>query len=334
MWMLVIAVAVALAGSASAQAIQGTDTGFGGANSITGTVLSPTGQRMERRVSVRLASMEKGDRVAMTDDVGNFGFRGLPNGDFQIVIDKEKDFEPFTQNVNVFQMRGAPGGNYMVSIRLKYKAGAVPKPGVVNADLAGVPANALAYFKKANELAKAGNRKGAIEQLELAIAAHPKFALAYNDMGVQYLKMNDLGRADDAFKSALNIDSTYYPALLNHGIALYEMKLYEKAELVFLDVVKAKQGDPVGHYFLGQSMAYLGKFSDAQKELTEALALGGEAMAGPLREAHRLLAIIYSSKGDKKRAAAELEIYLKLAPAAPDAENLRQLIRQYKGTSN
>lgn len=333
-WLLVPMLVVGLAIFAPGQSIQGVDTGFGGGNSITGTVLTPSGQRMERRIAVRVVSMEKGDRVTMTDDFGNFGFRGLPNGDYQIVIDKEKEYEPFSQNVNVFQMRGTPGQNFMLSVRLKPKAGSQSKPGVVNAELAGVPADALAFFKKASELANSGDRKGAIEQLELAIAAHPKFALAYNDMGVQYLKMNDLGRADDAFKTALNIDAACFPALLNHGIVLFDIKKYADAEKVFLDVVKAKEGSAVGHYFLGQSMAYLGKFQDAQKELTTALKLGGEAMAGALNEARRLLAIIYANQGDKKKAADELEAYLKLAPTAADAEQLRQLIRQYRGTNN
>src|SRR5688500_3673529 len=125
-WQVILMASVALSGSLSAQQIQGTDTGFGGQNSITGSVLTPSGERNTRRISVRLRTMTKGDRVATTDESGNFAFRGLPNGDYQLVIDKEKDYEPFTQNVNVFQMRGTPGQSFLVSIRLKYKAGEAP----------------------------------------------------------------------------------------------------------------------------------------------------------------------------------------------------------------
>jgi len=59
--------------------------------------------------------------------------------------------------------------------------------------------------------------------------------------------------------------------------------------------------------------------------------LGGEAMAVAMKEAHRLLAIIYSTQGDKKRQAEELEIYLKLAPTSPDAEQIRKVLAQLKG---
>lgn len=324
--LLLIVVALGLTGAGSAQMINSTDVGLGGANSITGAVLSPSGTRIQGRVSVRLSTMTKGDRVAVTDDAGNFGFRGLTNGDYLVVIDKEKEYEPFTQSVNVFQMRGTPGQNYMLSIRLKSKPTNEPKPGVINAELAGIPETALAFFRKATELAQARDPKGAIEQFKKAIAEHPKFTLAYNDMGVQYLKLNDIDRADESFRSALRIDETSFPPLLNHGIALFTMKKYAEAEPVFRDVVKLRQDSAVGHYFLGQSLANLGKFVDGEKELIIAVTTGGPEM----KEGYRLLAIIYSYSGDNLRAATALETYLQLAPKAADAERLREKIAELR----
>lgn len=330
-WLLIIAMAVALAGSASAQRVQMTDTGFGGVNIVSGTVLSPSGGRMEGHISVKLSSMTRGDRVAVTDELGNFGFSGLRNGDYMIVIDKEKDFAPVSQGVTINQMSSAPPQNILVSIKLKYKPGTEAKPGVINAGLANIPASAIAYYNKAGELGKAGDPKGAIEQLNLAIKEYPKFAVAYDEMGVYYMSLKDLGRADDAFQIALNIDKTSFAPLLHHGMALFEMKLYAKAEPVLREVIAAREDSAVGHYFLGQCLAYLGQFPEAQKELTAGMNLGGEGMAGAMKEGHRLLAIIYSTMGDKKRQAAELETYLKLAPNAPDAEQIRKVISQLRG---
>jgi len=50
-----------------------------------------------------------------------------------------------------------------------------------------------------------------------------------------------------------------------------------------------------------------------------------------MKEAHRYLAGVYSALGDKQRAAAELETYLRLAPKSPDAPQIRELIRKLKG---
>jgi Tfp pilus assembly protein PilF len=73
----------------------------------------------------------------------------------------------------------------------------------------------------------------------------------------------------------------------------------------------------------------LGRFDEAEKELVSAVKSGGDEM----KEAHRYLAIIYSSRGDKKRAASELEIYLRLAQHAPDAEQLRSVMKQLKSSN-
>lgn len=325
-WLAAIAALIGMVGSLSAQQIQGTETGFGGQNSITGTVLTPSGQRMELPIAIRLSTMTKGDRIAYTDNSGNFGFRGLPNGDYQLVIDKEKDYEPFSYNVSVFQMRGAPGGNYMVSIRLKNKAAPAPKPGVVNADLAGIPKDALELFNKAGELATKGDRAGAIEQLNAAIAVHPTFMLAFNEIGVQYMKLNELQKSDEALQAALKIEPEAFTPLWNRCLVLVAMKKYAEAEPPLRKAVAAKPDMPAAHYFLGQALANLGKFDEAEKELSTATLAGAKEMV----EAHRLLAIIYSSKGDKKRAAAQLEKYLELNPNTPDAEQLRKVIEQFK----
>ena len=118
----------------------GTDTGLGGGNAITGTILVNNGQRIHSHVSVRLQTMTKGDRLAVTDDNGSFAFKQLPNGDYTIVIDKEKEYEPFRAAVEIRQFGGAPPQAYSLSIRLEPKAGAVVKTGVLNAELANVPA--------------------------------------------------------------------------------------------------------------------------------------------------------------------------------------------------
>jgi regulator of sirC expression with transglutaminase-like and TPR domain len=49
-----------------------------------------------------------------------------------------------------------------------------------------------------------------------------------------------------------------------------------------------------------------------------------------MKEAHRILAIIYSSRGAKKEAADQLDAYLKLAPDTPDAQQLKEKIRQLR----
>lgn len=309
-----------------------TDTGMGGVNAITGTVIVSNGQRIERRITVRLQSMLAGDRVTTTDEYGNFKLNGLPSGDYTIVINKEKDFEPFTQVVTIIQPRGMPPQTYFVSLRLKPKAGTDAPPAVINTEFVNVPKAAMEYLKKAGELSKVDDHKGAIEQLELAIKEYPQFAYAYSEIGDQYVSLHDYEKADAAYVESLKIKPDAYGPMLNHGIILYNQKKYGEAEPVFRIAIalKEKSQSAPAHYFRGQSLAYLGKFDEAEKELNLALSLGGDAMADSLKEAHRLLAIIYSTRGDKKRQVDELETYLRLAPKAQDAEQLKALVQRLK----
>ena len=316
---------------ASAQGIPpgsaSTDTGLGGTNTIGGAILLSTGQRAEHRITIRLQSMTRGDRLTTSDEYGNFVFRGVPPGDYTLVIDKEKEFDPYVQTISVIQPRGMPPQAYNLSVRLIAKAGTIGPPGVINAELAKVPKHALDKYNRAQQLANEGDRAGAIEELENAIAEYPEFTIAYNEMGVQYMKLNDYQKADEALKAALKINPKAFMPLQNRGITLFTLKRYAEAEPLLRTVIKMKGDSAVGHYFLGQTVAYLGNFDEAEKELQKAVELGGKEM----KEAHRLLAIIYSSRGDKSKTVAELETYLQLNPTTPDAEQLRNVIKKNKG---
>jgi len=301
-------------------------TGLGGANSIVGTVFGPSGRPVENRIRIRLSTMARGDRISTTDETGNFAFRGLPAGSYTISIEKEKDFEPISQSVDIRQFRGSPPQVYTLNIRLEFKGRAEAKPAVINAELVNVPQKARAYYDNGVEKAKKGDHPGAIEELKLAIKEYPSFPLAFNELGVQYLKLNQLENADEAFQGALKITPDAFAALINRGIANVLMKRYGEAVPILRKAVKKNDQSAVGHYFLGQALANLGLFEDAEKELLASLKLGKEEM----KEAHRLLAIIYTSRGAKKQAADELEAYLKLAPDAPDAEKLKDMIRQLR----
>lgn len=306
-----------------------TDTGLGGGNAIAGTIILSTGQRLERQITVRLQTMTRGDRVAATDN-GGFAFRGLPNGSYTIVIDKEKDFEPYRTSVDIRQYNGSPPQVYNLSIRLQLKAGVEVKPGVLNVELANVPAPAVANYQKALESAQAGDRKAAIEQLKQAIAAYPNFMLAYNELGVQYTKLNDLNKADEALRSALKISPDAAMPLLNHGIVLALMGKFEPAVTELEHSLKQREQSANGHFYLGQSLANLGRFDEATTHLSRAVELGGDEM----KDAHRFLGAIYLRRGDRERGVTELETYLKLSPNARDADQIRQIIRQNQKARN
>jgi Flp pilus assembly protein TadD len=311
---------------ANSQIISATDSGLRGANSVSGTVLGPDGARVTTHMSIRLVTQMRGDRYATLDDSGNFRFVGLVNGDYSILIDKQPDLESSNTPFSVNQTSGFDGQSIVLNIRLKYKKGVVPKSAAPNAALAQVPKAALDLYNQAADKAKHGDTHGSIQLLDQAVKAYPEFTDAYNDMGVEYLKLQDLDKADTAFQAALKIDKTSYSAMLNHGMTLYYLKKFADAVPVLREAQNMKSGEAGPHYFLGQSLAYLGTFAEAEAELTTAVAIAPAQTA----EAYRLLAIMHSSEGKKKEAAEDLEKYLKLNPQAPDADGLKEAIKKLR----
>lgn len=333
--LLIVFSCLCLIGSASAQrmAIESdtADMGTGGRYVIQGTLLFPSGQRVDRPVRVRLYTATRGEVATMTDTNGRFLFRRLSPGQYTIIVDGDKDYENVNEQTNIIQagrdQRTASTEEIIpVQIRLKYRAGDSVKPEVVHAELANVPKPALELYNAALKLAQDGKNKAAIEKLNQAITAHPTFMLAFNELGVQYQKTGDLDKANESLQSALKISPNSFAPLVNHGIVLVRLKKYAEAEVDLRAAIKENAQSAIAHFYLGRALAYLGNFDDAEKELNTAVTLGGDQM----KEAHRYLGAIYHARGDTPRAIAQLETYLKVAPKADDADAVRQLIRQLK----
>ncbi|HEX6284810.1 MAG TPA: tetratricopeptide repeat protein [Pyrinomonadaceae bacterium] len=331
---LLIAVScLCVLGAASAQRVSlesdTADLGTGGRYVIQGTLVFPSGQRVDRPMKVRLSTPMRGEISTMTDTNGRFLFRRLSPGSYTIVIDGGDNYENVTEQANIVQAGRSVGSTeeiIPVLIRLKPKAGESIRPEVVHAELANVPKPALDLYNNALKLAQEGKNKAAIEKLNQAIAAHPNFMLAFNELGVQYQKIGELEKANEALVTALKISPTSFAPLVNQGIVLVRLKRYADAEVVLRDALKENEKSAIAHFYLGRALAYLGRFDDAEKELNSAVTLGGDQM----KEAYRYLGAIYHAKGDTPRAIAQLETYLRIAPKAEDADAVRQLIKQLK----
>lgn len=332
--LLIAFACLCLFGNASAQRVSSesstaADLGTGGRFVIQGTVIFPSGQRVDRPLKVRLATPTRGELITMTDTNGRFLFYRLTPGSYTIIIDADENYEAVNERTNIVQAGRSMGSTeetIPIQIRLKRKASDAIRPEVVHADLANVPKPAVDLYNTALKLAQDGKNKDAINKLNEAVNAHPDFMLAFNELGVQYQKMGELDKANEALQSALKISPNNFAPLVNHGIVLVRLKRYAEAEADLRAALKENDKSPIAHYYLGRALAYLGQFDEAEKELTTAVTLGGDQM----KEAYRYLGAIYHARGDTERAIAQLETYLRIAPKADDAGAVRDLIKQLK----
>lgn len=317
----------------------GTDmTGTGGRHVIQGRIYFPSGRGSDMRVQVKLQSTNAGELSVLADANGSFSFRGLSPGSYTVVIEGGDDYETARETVFIdtevtSKIRGSSpiqmSRPYTVMFYLQPKRNSSvtgAKPGVVNAALAGVPAQARDLYLKAAASIQAGDTKKAIEQLRGAIAAYPEFALAYNELGVQYLKLGQPIQAVESLRSAVKFAAEAFSPRLNYGIALLEKKDFAEAEAQLREALKRNDGSAAAHLYLGITLISLRRYDEAEPELRRAVTLGG----GQMSLAHYYLGGIYWGKKEYKRAADELETYLKLVPKASNAEKIRATIKSLR----
>jgi Tfp pilus assembly protein PilF len=329
------------------QAQSGVDsTGTGGKHKIQGRIYFPSGRRSDAasvRVVLESTSSEKLSVIA--DLNGSFAFTSIAPGSYSLTVEAGNDYEIARDSIYVegsgVRSRSMSGSeaarfdaprtfNVIINLRLKPDRLASTRPSVINAALANTPKPAVELYGRAIESVRAGDSKKAVELLKAAISYYPEFTIALNELGVQYLRLGQPGNAVEAFRSALKIRPDEFTARLNYGIALMEKREAIEAEAQLRQAVQRNDGSWAAHMYLGVTLINLRRHDEAEKELQRSLSLGGSNLSLP----HYYLGGIYWSKRNYKRAADELEQYLKLSPKAPEAERIRVTIKDLRSKSS
>jgi len=301
-------------------------TGTGGQHTIQGRVYLPAQPQEGLIIKVKIDSTNSTGLSVIADADGAFTFRNLEPGPYYLTVDAGKDFEVFKDTINIDREISQSPRTLTVPVYLRLKPNSPLNSGTVDAMVAGVPKPAVERYNKARELARAGDSKAAIEELKGAISLYAGFALAYNEMGAQYLKLGQLEQAIEALRSAVKLAPEAFNPRLNYGIALLNKKEFSQAEAELRRALKKNDSAPTAHMYLGMSLISQRKLDDAEKELQRAVTLGGDQMG----LAHYYLGGLYWGRREYKRAADELETYLKLSPQAPDAERVRNTIKELR----
>jgi tetratricopeptide (TPR) repeat protein len=282
-------------------------------------VYGPSGRPVETQLRVTLESPNSTTMSTVTDSDGAFIFRSVEAGEYRLTVQGGKDFENATDYPSIYR-EASPGGRIVsLTIHMRLKELLDPR-------FASVSAEAMGFYKKGMAAVSSGDGKKAIEQLSKAVAAQQNFGPALTELGVQQLKA---GQLDDAIKSlteAVKIAPDDFYAQLHYGIGLLNQKKFDQAEEHLRFAIQKNSAAPTAHMYLGMALMNQKKLEDAQKELEAAVASNSSEVG----VAHKYLGGIYWGMRDYKRAAEELETYLKLVPKAPDAERTRAAIKELK----
>lgn len=234
-----------------------------GNEEIQGRVFFPPGNNSSARPVVKLQSLSSPEVTGVTDRDGNFRFTHLRPDEYTVIVEGGDEYEKASDTVTIGNSGPVPaqGDPFGYAVPLVYQVQLYLKPKRLNTansqgaalstGLPNVPAPARDLFHRALENSRAGNSLKAIQQLQSVISQAPAFALAYNELAVQYLKTGRAAQAVETLREALRIRPEDFTLRLNYGIALWNQKKFDAAETELRLAIQKNNGDsPAAGYYL------------------------------------------------------------------------------------
>ena len=233
---------------------------------------------------------------------------------YRIIIEGDKlTYETTTANLNLD--RNAPNQTNIFLRPLSIPKR--PADGVLDVTNyeENVPSKARAAYKRGMAAVSQGLADDAITNLQQAIALHPQYVRALNDLGVVYLKLERFAEAESTFRKAIEVNKRFFHPRLNLGLVLGKQGKYQEA----LEVLEPLYDE--NHGMLEMRMAYatalerVGRTEDAQKLYYSVVA--AKNLPDSVRaKAYFGLGLILNKQSKYLDAAAQLEKAIQLAPDA------------------
>jgi Flp pilus assembly protein TadD len=198
-----------------------------------------------------------------------------------------------------------------------------PTSSVIDARVAAIPAEARKEFYAGQRAVKRNNFARAIPHLQKAVSLYPRYAEAYQLLGVAQLQTNQGPQAESSLVKALEIEDRMPQAQYLLGV-LYAMtnraNLAEKPLSRFADL---DPQNPDAHFELAKVCFALNKFSDAEMHARKSIALN-ESNSG----VHITLGYALLRQNKPEDAKQAFQQFLKLDPNSPMAADVKNMIAQ------
>ncbi|MBZ4414133.1 tetratricopeptide repeat protein [Myxococcus sp. MISCRS1] len=180
-------------------------------------------------------------------------------------------------------------------------------------------------YLRARLLHHAGDHRGAVDALRLALATDDGHPLLLTRLAEEYARLGDLDKAERELRRAVERSSAYYPAHVLLGRVLMESGRFTRARLHLRRAVALKPREPEAYLVLAQLYLESGSPGEAVK-VVESLsrALPGEASG------YRRLGLALAERGDTARAERLLSEAATRDPG--DVEVLGTLAKLYEET--
>jgi tetratricopeptide (TPR) repeat protein len=297
----------------------------GGGFVIFGRVNLPNGRPATTRMKVFIEGMNGLRRDILSDDQGNYEFRGISGGRYYVHAANPNAPEQYCDPIEADTTR-AYSGRLQVDVNLRLPLHEEKKdvnPGIVSVSEASqsIPKPALKAYEQGLKLQKENKRELALVAFNKAVELYPEYFQALTERANLLMGGGQLTEAAADFERALRLNEKYAPALRGLGYCQIQQKQFEVAVSNLERAFVIEPKIPLTLLLLGYANLSLGRYEPARECLEEALKLGPESAA----RAHVYMAEIFAHEQKFKEAADSIRRYLALKPDAADAAELRKM---------
>jgi len=257
-----------------------------------------------------------------TDRTGRFQ-TGAPCSVIQYKIEV-KDYRPVWGRVDMsINPCRTSEGMTLIPLPGKQPLGELPATGSVNARIAAIPPEAQREFDAGQKAINDNDFAGSIPHLQKAIDAYPKYAEAYQLLGVAQLQTDQAPQAETSLVNAIAIEDGMPRAQYLLGVLYAKTGRPGLAEKPFSRFAELDPQNPNAHFELAKVSYALNKFSDAETHARKSIELK-ESDPG----VHVVLGYALLRQKRALDARDEFQLFLSSVPGGPMASDVRNVVAQ------
>ena len=280
----------------------------------------------------------------VTNNEGDFTFSGLTDTSYTILVNSV-DYNPASESVEFIRFAASdqPGELRTVEITLTFKEPVRPPRAGINF-VQNVPPPALAAFETGLKHSRENRPLEAIASYREAIKLFPTYFNANLNLASELAKQGKLEEAITSLEAARAVnpkDDRVYDLFAR---VMMQQRKYSVAARIYAEAARLNPSE--SQYLLAQATALIEQvamldsavqppavadersfaLSEAEKILLQVIKQNQK-----LADVHLQLARVYEKKGDRGKAATELERYLQKAPNAKNADKIKAAIKTLRG---
>ncbi len=127
-----------------------------------------------------------------------------------------------------------------------------------------VPAEVVSIYNNALSLSNRGDYNSALNEYRRAIKMFPSFIEAYNNIGEIYSRLGNRDKAISSYMEALSIERNFR-VLLNLGVEYYNNRDYANSLKYFIESLSGNSDFLEGNFYTGMALFNLKEFEKAEK---------------------------------------------------------------------